>query len=106
MIFLSWFILLIAAILESGGDTLIRQGLRGGSPLLMAAGAVVLICYGFFVNMVKWDLSKLLGVYVCFFAVISVLIGGFLLKETIPSSTWLGLGFIVAGGLIIQFGPR
>jgi small multidrug resistance family-3 protein len=53
---------------------------------------------------VKWDFSKLLGVYVAFFAVVSVLCGLLAFKEAVPISTWLGLGLIVTGGLVIQFG--
>jgi multidrug transporter EmrE-like cation transporter len=36
--------------------------------------------------------------------VVSVLTGRFLFKEDVPVSTWLGLAFIVGGGLIIQLG--
>ena len=39
-----------------------------------------------------------------FFAVVSVLCGRLAFKEAVPSSTWLGLALIVAGGLVIQFG--
>jgi small multidrug resistance family-3 protein len=56
------------------------------------------------VNSVKWDFSKLLGVYVAFFATVSVLCGLLAFKETVPISTWLGLGLIIIGGLVIQFG--
>ena len=56
------------------------------------------------VNMVKWDFSKLLGVYVAVFALVSVLFGKFIFKETIPVSTWAGLGLILLGGWVIQFG--
>ena len=60
--------------------------------------------YGLVVNLVKWDFSKLFGVYVAIFALISVLAGHFLFEEIVPVSTWVGLGIIVAGGLVIQFG--
>jgi small multidrug resistance family-3 protein len=56
------------------------------------------------VNLVKWDFSRLLGVYVAVFAVISVLAGRFLFKEVVPISTWVGLAIIVAGGTVIQVG--
>ncbi len=56
------------------------------------------------VNMVRWDFSRMLGVYVAVFAVVSVLFGKYLFKEAIPASTWIGLAVIVVGGLIIQFG--
>ena len=60
--------------------------------------------YGVMVNSVKWDFSKLLGVYVGFFAAVSILFGRFALRENIPASTWCGLALIVLGGLVIQFG--
>jgi small multidrug resistance family-3 protein len=58
------------------------------------------------VNSVRWDFSKLLGVYVAFFALVSVLFGRIVFKEAVPLSTWLGLSVIMAGGMIIQFGQR
>ena len=63
-------------------------------------------CYGVVVNTVKWDFSRLLGVYVSVFAFISVLFGRLMFKEKIPSVTWVGLAIIIVGGLIIQFGKR
>ena len=104
MTLLIWFAFVAAAILEVGGDALIRKGLRGSGWTVIAAGCIVLTFYGLMVNTVKWDFSKLLGVYVAFFAVVSVLCGLLAFKETVPTSTWLGLGLIVAGGLVIQFG--
>ena len=104
MTFVTWLIFIVAALLEVGGDAAMRRGLRGGGLLFILAGFLVLGFYGLVVNMVKWDFSKLLGVYVAVFAVISVLCGRYVFKESIPSSTWLGLAVIVVGGLIIQFG--
>ena len=54
----------------------------------------------------KWDFSKLLGVYVAVFAVVSVDAGRFLFGERVPITTWAGLGIIILGGLIIQFGEN
>ena len=102
--FVTWLIFLGAALLEVGGDALVRKGLRGSSLLLVVMGGLILAGYGLLVNTVKWDFSKLLGVYVAVFAIVSDLCGQFLFKEHIPFSTWLGLAIIVAGGCIIQFG--
>jgi small multidrug resistance family-3 protein len=99
-----WCALVAAAILEVGGDALIRKGLRGSGWAVIAAGCLVLASYGLMVNTVKWDFSKLLGSYVAFFAVASILYGLLVCQETVPSSTWVGLALIVAGGLVIQFG--
>jgi small multidrug resistance family-3 protein len=104
MILLIWCAFVAAAILEVGGDALIRKGLRGSGWTMIAAGCVTLAFYGLMVNSVKWDFSKLLGVYVAFFATVSVLCGLLAFKETVPISTWLGLGLIIIGGLVIQFG--
>jgi drug/metabolite transporter superfamily protein YnfA len=102
----AWLIFIAAALLEVGGDAIVRTGLRSHGTALIALGFVTLGCYGIVVNTVKWDFSKLLGVYVAVFAIISVLCGRFIFKEQVPLSTWLGLISIVIGGLIIQFGQR
>ena len=104
---LTWFIFIVAALLEVGGDAAIRRGLRGGGLLFIVAGFVVLGSYGLVVNSAKsLDFSKLLGVYVAFFALVSILCGRYIFKETIPMSTWLGLSIIIIGGLVIQFGGQ
>lgn len=99
-------ILVAAALLEVGGDALIRRGLRGGGRATVALGALVLAAYGLVVNLVPWDFSRLLGTYVAAFALIAVLAGRSWFGEAVPPSTWLGLGLIVAGGLVIQFGQK
>jgi multidrug transporter EmrE-like cation transporter len=99
-----WLIFLAAAVLEVGGDAVIRKGLHGAGWLFIVAGACALGGYGVVVNTVPWDFSKLLGVYVAVFAVVSVLAGRIFFGENIPASTWIGLAIIVAGGLVIQFG--
>ena len=103
---LVWGIFLAAAIMEVAGDAIIRKGLRGGGTPLIVVGCVILGGYGIIVNTVKWDFSKLLGVYVCVFALVSILVGRFAFKELIPVSTWIGLSIIVIGGAVIQFGTR
>ena len=100
----AWFVFVAAAILEVGGDAVIRSGLRGRGVAIVAVGCAMLAGYGLTVNMLRWDFSHLLGVYVAVFAVVSVLCGRFVFGEDIPISTWLGLSLIVAGGLAIQFG--
>ena len=106
MLHLTWLMFVLAAILEVGGDAFIRKGIRGSGWAMIAAGCATLAFYGVVVNLVQWEFSKLLGVYVAFFATISVLGGLLLFRETVPNSTWLGLAFIVVGGLVIQFGPN
>lgn len=106
MTYLAWLIFLAAAILEVGGDAVVRKGLRGNSLGIIITGFLMLGFYGVVVNTVKWDFSKLLGVYVAVFALVSVLFGRFLFKENIPITTWIGLIMIICGALIIQFGNK
>ncbi len=106
MTYAAWLVFFGAAILEVGGDAIVRRGLRGSGLLFILMDFAMLGCYGVVVNIVKWDFSKLLGVYVAIFALISVFSGKFIFKETIPSATWIGLSVIICGGMIIQFGNR
>lgn len=101
---LAWLIFMGAAILEVGGDAVIRKGLRGNNLIIIMMGCAMLGFYGVVINIVKWDFSKMLGVYVAVFAMISVLFGRFVFKENIPNTTWIGLMIIICGAMIIQFG--
>ena len=106
MTYLAWLVFIAAAILEVGGDAVVRKGLRGSSLPVILAGCAMLGFYGVVVNTVKWDFSKMLGVYVAIFALISVLFGRFMFKEHIPNATWMGLAVIICGAMIIQFGSK
>jgi small multidrug resistance family-3 protein len=100
----AWLVFLGAALLEVGGDAVVRRGLRGANVVIIMAGGLMLASYGLLVNTVRWDFSRLLGVYVAVFALVSVMCGRFVFGEIVPNSTWVGLVIIMAGGLVIQFG--
>ena len=101
----TWFFaLIVAAVLEVGGDALIRKGMRDSGIPAILLGCLVVSCYGVVGNLVRWDFSKLLGTYVAVFAVVSVFTGLIIFRENVPPSTWVGLAVIVCGGLIIQYG--
>ncbi len=106
MTYLAWFVFIGAAILEVGGDAVVRKGLRGSSLGILLTGFVMLGLYGVVVNTVKWDFARLLGVYVAVFAAVSILFGKLVFEENIPLSTWVGLSVILCGGMIIQFGDK
>ena len=91
MTVLAWLAFVAAAVLEVGGDAMIRQGLQKSGWPYIAAGCMVLAMYGLAVNTVRWDFSKLLGVDVAVFATVGVLCGLLAFKETVSTSTWLGL---------------
>ena len=102
----AWLVFVLAAILEVSGDAVTRTGLRSGRWTTVLAGTAMLGLYGIVVNTVRWDFSKLLGVYVAVFAVVSVLTGAFYFKESVTPASWTGLGLIILGRLVIQFGSR
>ncbi len=102
--FAAWLIFLGSALLEVGGDAVVRRGLRGANVVIILAGGLMLAAYGLLVNTVRWDFSRLLGVYVAMFALVSVMCGRFVFGESVPDPTWVGLAIIVAGGMVIQFG--
>ena len=63
-------VLFAAAVLEAGGDALIRKGLHASTLLRIKfwlAGAGLLFAYGWAVNTPPWDFGRLLGVYIVFF---------------------------------------
>jgi small multidrug resistance family-3 protein len=103
---LAWLIFVCAAVLEVAGDATIRKGLLGKGIAIIIAGFLMLGCYGLVVNLVRWDFSRLLGVYVAVFAVVSVLFGRYVFGDEVPVATWVGLVIIVLGGLVIQFGSE
>ena len=95
-----------AAILEVWGDANIRKWAQDGRSIwFVPLGCLMLAAYGVVVNIVEWDLAKLLGIYVVFFAVTGVLWGKYARHEHVPWSTCLGLAFIIVGGVVIQWGP-
>lgn len=103
--YLAVFILAAAAVLEAGGDALVRAGLRSvgyrarlGFFLL---GAIVLFAYGWVVNVPPWNFGQLLGLYVVFFFIAAQLISWVIFAQPPSLVVLLGGGFIVTGGLLI-----
>jgi drug/metabolite transporter superfamily protein YnfA len=103
---IAWLVFVGAACLEITGDAVLRRGLRSGGLAWILSGCATLAAYGVLVCSVRWDFSRLIGAYVGFFALASVLCGRFVLHENVPPSTWVGLAVIFAGGMIIQFGGK
>lgn len=98
--------LIAAAALEVSGDATIRKWAQDHQSAWFAVlGCAMLAAYGIAVNEVRWDLAKLLGVYVVFFAAAAVFWGKFVRHETVPWTTWVGIIVIAIGGAIIQWGP-
>ena len=101
-------VLLLASLLEAGGDALMRSALKGqyqpaGRLGLFAAGALVLFSYGWVVNAPSWDFGKLLGLYVVFFFVTAQLLSWLVFGQPPGRAIWLGGALIVSGGLVMTF---
>lgn len=100
-------LLLIAAVLEAGGDALVRRGLHSALLIrrveFLLLGGIVLFSYGVVVNLPHWDFGRLLGVYVAMFFLVAQLSNylGFGQKPTVPII--VGGALIIGGGLIISF---
>ena len=97
--------LLAAALLEAGGDALLRFGLLsysfGRRAVFFAAAMIVLFAYGWMVNAPPWEFGRLLGLYVVFFFVIAQLLSWLLFQQPPTMAVLLGGGLIVCGGLVI-----
>ena len=102
MILRTFFILVLAAALEVGGDALVRIGL-GGPRYWMVAGALTLFAYGVLVNTSGLDFNRLMGIYIAVFFTVSQVISFILFKQIPDDRLVLGGGFIIAGGLVILF---
>ncbi len=102
-------LLCLSALLEAGGDALVRVGLlHTDHPLavraaFMAAGAVVLFSYGMAVNLPAWDFGRLLGVYVALFFVVAQVINRVAFGVPPGAPVLAGGALIVAGGLVVAF---
>jgi drug/metabolite transporter superfamily protein YnfA len=100
-------LLAIAALLEAGGDALVRTGLRSDSGLvrccLFLTGAVVLFLYGLAVNAPPWDFGRVLGIYLVFFFIAAQLISWLAFGQPPTRAVLLGGLLIVSGGLVIAW---
>jgi drug/metabolite transporter superfamily protein YnfA len=93
--------LIIAALLEVGGDALVRWGLKGGRILGFILGAVTLLTYAVFVNTPKWDFGRLLGIYIAIFFITSQIISVLIFHETFRLPTLIAGILIVSGGIVL-----
>ena len=93
-------VLIGAALLETGGLALMRQGLQGRSVLLLG-GVASLAAYGVLVNQGKLDFGRLMGCYIAAFFAVSQLIALLLFRQVPALRTLIGGALIITGGLTI-----
>jgi small multidrug resistance family-3 protein len=94
-------LLILAALLEVGGDALIRSGLQRRGIALLLAGALTLVVYGFMVNLTKLDFSRLMGLYIVIFFLVAQAVAVLIFRESMDRSVMLGGSLIVVGGVVM-----
>jgi small multidrug resistance family-3 protein len=95
--------LIAAAVLEAGGNALVRQGLlRAWWPLLVA-GVITLGLYGLLVNHsgLDFDFGRLMGCYIVAFFLVSQILAALIFRNVPSLRMLVGGTLILAGGLII-----
>ena len=98
-------VLVLAAVLEVGGDAAIRHGLLRASPSWLVVGALALVSYGFVVNANRLiDFGRLMGLYIVVFFVVSQVINATAFGGRPSVSVLVGGALIVIGGVVIQLG--
>lgn len=103
-------ILFVAAVLEAGGDALVRFGIH--TPVsstrwvFWLVGGAVLFSYGYVVNAPPWDFGRLLGIYVVFFFVVAQIISWAAFHQ--PPDRWMAVGgcLVIAGRIVMSVGSR
>jgi len=98
-------ILFLAAVLEAGGDAIVRKALHAPAQwtrlALFAAGGMILLGYGYTVNAPAWDFGRLLGLYVVFFFIVAQLMSWLLFNQPPSLAVLIGGGLITAGGFVM-----
>jgi drug/metabolite transporter superfamily protein YnfA len=99
-------VLVLAALLEAGGDALVRRGLHAHASATrltcFALGGVVLWLYGYLVNTPAWDFGRVLGVYVVVFFVVAQLISWLIFGQPPSRTVLIGGAFLIVGGAIMS----
>ncbi|TMA35723.1 MAG: hypothetical protein E6J79_14560 [Deltaproteobacteria bacterium] len=99
--------LVLAALLEIGGDAAIRHGLLRSAWSWLALGGATLVAYGLTVNANRsLHFGQLMGLYIAVFFVVSQLVSFAVFDEQPAASLTLGGALIVSGGLVIHLGAR
>lgn len=100
-------LLLLAALLEAGGDAIIRKSLFEHAGLaqlgLFLAGTCVLAAYGAFLNLAPLEFGQVVGLYIAILFVVWQMINYFAFGQIPSPPVWAGGALIVIGGLIVSF---
>jgi hypothetical protein len=100
-------LLLVATILEVGGDAIIRSGIYSHAGLmrlgLFLLGALLLFGYGSFLNLAPLEFGQVVGLYIATLFVVWQVIN-FVAFRAVPTlPILLGGALIIVGGVIVSF---
>ena len=97
-------VLIAAALLEAGGNALMRRGIESRS-WMIAVGALSLVVYGMTVNKggldSGLDFGRLMGAYIAVFFVVSQIIAMIFFRQLPALRTITGGALIIVGGFTI-----
>jgi small multidrug resistance family-3 protein len=93
-------ILVGAALLEVGGDALIRRALHH-RPWFMLLGGTSLVVYGVLVNQGGLHFGRLLGSYIAVFFVVSQIAAVLVFRDALSWQTIVGGTLIIVGGCVL-----
>jgi hypothetical protein len=100
-------LLIIATTLEVSGDAVVRIAIYSHAGLvrmgLLAAGGLLLLGYGSFLNLAPVEFGRVVGLYIATLFVVWQVIN-FVVFRSVPSAPILvGGALIVAGGLLVTY---
>ena len=100
-------LLLIATVLEAGGDAVVRVAIYQHVGLiriaLFLAGAALLLAYGSLLNLAPLDFGRVVGLYIATAFVVWQVINFFAFRAFPTMPILVGGALVIAGGAITTF---
>lgn len=99
--------LLVATLLESGGDAVVRLALHHHGGVirvgLFIGGAMLLFGYGTALNLAPLDFGRVVGMYIATLLVVWQLVNFVVFRAAPTLPTLVGGALVIAGGAIITY---
>jgi hypothetical protein len=100
-------VLLMATVLEAGGDAVVRVAIYKHVGLiriaLFLAGAALLLAYGSLLNLAPLDFGRVVGLYIATLFVVWQVVNFIAFRTSPTMPVLIGGALIVAGGAIVSF---